>query len=354
MELRKLDYDRVFIDKFGNAVGEINGTNAGKTILLDAHADTVDVQDADWTMNPFSGAIIDGRIFGRGAADTKGNLAAMIYGAAKVDRSKINGTIIVSATVSEEVMEGGSIRNVIEETNPDFVVIGEATELNLNRGGRGRAEIVIETSGKSAHSSSPEVGICAVHEMMKLIAAIDKRPSTMHPLLGSDSMVLTDIISSPYPGSSVIPNSCRVTYDRRLLTGESPESILSDLHKLAGETGVVCRISIVESSEETYTGQKMRGEKFFPAWLFSEEHPFVRKAITALRKAKPDTQINAYRFCTNAAYTAGIAEIPTIGYGLGKESDAHTVDESLSIEELIQASQGYRDIIETVLNSPLD
>ena len=110
----------------------------------------------------------------------------------------------------------------------------------------------------------------------------------------------------------------------------------------------------MESSEETYTGQKMRGEKFFPAWLFSEEHPFVRKAITALRKAKPDTQINAYRFCTNAAYTAGIAEIPTIGYGLGKESDAHTVDESLSIEELIQASQGYRDIIETVLNSPLD
>ena len=220
VEMDHLGFDKAGIDEFGNAVGEINGTNAGKTILLDAHADTVDVQDADWTINPFSGAIIDGRIFGRGAADTKGNLAAMIYGAAKVDRSKINGTIIVSATVSEEVMEGGSIRNVIEETNPDFVVIGEATELNLNRGGRGRAEIVIETSGKSAHSSSPEVGICAVHEMMKLIAAIDKRPSTMHPLLGSDSMVLTDIISSPYPGSSVIPNSCRVTYDRRLLTGE--------------------------------------------------------------------------------------------------------------------------------------
>ena len=127
-----------------------------------------------------------------------------------------------------------------------------------------------------------------------------------------------------------------------------------DLHKLAGETGVVCKISIVESSEETYTGHKMHGEKFFPAWLFPEEHPFVQNALTALRKTKPDTQIKAYRFCTNAAYTAGIAEIPTIGYGLGKESEAHTVDESLSIEELILASDGYRDIIETVLNSPLD
>jgi putative selenium metabolism hydrolase len=294
---------------------------------------------------------MNNRLFGRGAVDTKGNLAAMIYAAAKVDRSKINGSIIVSATVSEEVMEGGSIRTVIEETNPDFVVIGEATQLNINRGGRGRAEIVIETTGKSAHSSSPEVGICAVHEMMKFVSAIDKRPLTTHPLLGPDSMVLTDIISYPYPGSSVIPNRCRVTYDRRLLTGESPETVMLQLRNLADETGVGCKISIVESTEETYIGQKMDGKKFFPAWSFPEDHPFIQNAITALRKIKPETQIGAYRFCTNAAYTAGIAGIPTIGYGLGKESEAHTVDESLSLEELILASHGYRDIIEAVLNS---
>ncbi len=353
-EMQKLGYDRVFVDKAGNAVGEINGTMSGKTILLDAHADTVNVQEADWTMDPFSGTIINGRLYGRGAVDTKGNLAAMIYGAAKVDRSKIRGSIIVSATVSEEVMEGGSIRTVIEETNPDFVVIGEATELNLNRGGRGRAEIVIETTGKSAHSSSPEVGICAVHEMVKLIEATDKRPLVTHSLLGPDSLVLTDIISNPYPGSSVIPNRCRATYDRRLLPGEDPEPLVKGLIEFERKNGIECQIYILDSAEETYTGQKMYGEKFFPAWIFPEDHPFIQMSITALRKTKPETQIGAFRFCTNAAYTAGIAGIPTIGYGLGKESEAHIVDESLSIEELILASQGYRDIIEAFLNSSLD
>ena len=105
----------------------------------------------------------------------------------------------------------------------------------------------------------------------------------------------------------------------------------------------------MDSTEETYTGHKLFGKKFFPAWLISEDHPLVQNAITALRITKLETQIRAFRFCTNAAYTAGIARIPTIGYGLGKESDAHTVDESISLDELIMASEGYRDIIETVL-----
>ncbi len=349
LEMNKLGYDRVWIDNAGNAIGEINGSHPGKSILLDAHADTVGVNPVDWTLDPFSGTILNKRIYGRGAADTKGNLAAMIYGAAKVDRSRLGGKIYVSATVNEEVMEGGSIQSVIAETKPDFVVIGEATELNLNRGGRGRAEIVFETTGKSAHSSSPEAGVCAVHKMMNLIAELDKRPLITHPFLGPDTMVLTDIISYPYPGSSVIPNRCRATYDRRLLLGEEPESLLQGLVALARINRIECQMYILDSTEETYTGHKLSGEKFFPAWLFSEDHPLVQNAITALRKTKLETQIGAFRFCTNAAYTAGIAGIPTIGYGLGKESDAHTVDESIALEELIMASEGYRDIIETVL-----
>ena len=240
--MNKLGYDRVWIDNAGNAIGEINGSHPGKTILLDAHADTVGVNPEDWTLDPFSGAIINKRIYGRGAADTKGNLAAMIYGAAKVDRSRLGGKIYVSATVNEEVMEGGSIQSVIAETKPDFVVIGEATELNLNRGGRGRAEIVFETTGKSAHSSSPEAGVCAVHKMMNLIAELEKRPLITHPFLGPDTMVLTDIISFPYPGSSVIPNRCRATYDRRLLPGEEPESLLQGLYDLARKNRIECQM----------------------------------------------------------------------------------------------------------------
>ncbi|MHB8134357.1 MAG: M20/M25/M40 family metallo-hydrolase, partial [Anaerolineaceae bacterium] len=172
-EMNVLGFDRVWIDDAGTVIGEINGISPGKTILLDAHADTVSVNPEDWTFEPFSGIIHQDRIYGRGVADTKGNLAAMLYAAAKVDRKKISGKIFVSATVNEEVFEGGSLRVVIDQTQPDYVIIGEATNLNLNRGGRGRAEIIVETLGQSAHSSSPEVGVCAVHNMIRLINSIE-------------------------------------------------------------------------------------------------------------------------------------------------------------------------------------
>ncbi|MBT7074315.1 MAG: YgeY family selenium metabolism-linked hydrolase [Anaerolineae bacterium] len=349
-EMRSLGFDRAWADANGSAIGIIEGKESGPTILLDAHCDTVGIAPGStWTYDPFAAEIADGYIYGRGAADMKGALAAMVYAAANIDRSQLAGKIAISATVHEEVMEGVTLATVVEEVQPDFVIIGEATELNLNRGGRGRAEIHLEAIGKPAHSSNPELGVNAVHEMYKAINAIEGIKLENHPLLGPAIMALTDIISDPYPGYSVVPSRCRVTYDRRLLTGETQESVIEEIKSLSGLEGVDIKVYIAEGEHTTYTGSKLHAPKFFPAWEFPETHPFVEKALAGLQSVNLTPEIKAYRFCTNGAYCAGVANIPTIGFGPGAEGDAHVVNERISIEELFSTAKGYQGIISAVL-----
>lgn len=345
-EMRVLGFDEVWADANGSAIGLINGAKPGPTILLDAHCDMVGIAaGSTWTHDPFAAEIADGYLYGRGAADMKGALAAMVYGAAAVDRSQIAGRIAVSATVLEEVMEGVSLRTVMEAVKPDFVVIGEATELNLNRGGRGRAEVHLETIGRPAHSSSPQLGLNAVHLMMKVIAGVESLPLPTDPLLGPALLALTDIISDPYPGYSVIPSRCRVTYDRRLLPGETQANTLSAITQLPGIAGVELKASIAEGEHTAYTGAVLRGPKFFPAWVLPEDHHFVQKALIGLRRAGLDPKVGAYRFCTNAAYSAGIAGVPTVGFGPASEGDAHVLDERVALQVLVDAARGYAGIV---------
>ena len=349
-EMHQLGFDRAWVDEYGSAIGVIEGVRSGPTLLLDAHSDTVGATPSDWSHDPFGAEIVGDVMYGRGTADTKGNLAAMVYAAASVDRSRLAGRITVSATVNEELMEGPTLKAVMDAVHPDGVVIGEATRLNLNRGGRGRAELVIETRGRSAHSSSPQAGLCAIHEMIKVIQAVEGLEVQVDPLLGKGFMVLTDIISDPYPAHSVIANRCRVTYDRRLLVGESMLSVLDGINSCAGLQGIDYSASILYGEEKTYTGAELKMHKFYPAWKFAEDHVLVQSALQGLRAAGLNPFIGAYRFCTNAAYSAGTANIPTVGFGLGAEEDAHTVDEHIKLKDLEQAAMGYAGIIKAVLN----
>lgn len=345
-EMRALGFDLAWADANGSAIGVINGARPGKTLLLDAHCDTVGIASGPaWTRDPYGAEIDGGYLYGRGSADMKGALAAMIHAASDVDRTRIAGRIVVSATVLEEVMEGVSLEAVMSAVSPDFVVIGEATELNLNRGGRGRAEIHLEAIGKPAHSSSPELGVNAVHVMLKAVAEIERLPTAQDPLMGPALMVLTDIISDPYPGYSVIPSRCRVTYDRRLLPGETQASVLGAI----GAERV--NATLAHGEHATYTGGTLRGPKWFPAWALAVAHPFVQGTLAGLRAAGLTPAIGAYRFCTNAAYSAGVAGTPTIGFGPASEGDAHVVDERLAVSDLLAAARGYRAIIEATLGS---
>lgn len=349
-EMRSLGFDRVWIDKNGSAVGEIRGAHTGPTLLFDAHCDTVGIAPGSvWTREPFSAVIEGSFIYGRGSADMKGALAAMVHATASVDRSRLAGRVIVSASLMEEVFEGGTLKAVMDEVKPDYVVIGEATQLNLSRGGRGRAEIHLETIGKPAHSSSPQLGINAVHLMMKVIAEVEKIPLREDPLLGPAILALTDIISEPYPAYSVTPSRCRVTYDRRLLTGETPESVLNEITSLPAFKDIPFTAKIAKSDHTTYTGEILHADKFFPAWVLDETNNFVQLALKGLRASGLDPKFSTYHFCTNAAYSMPVAGVPTIGFGPGMEGDAHVVDERLSLDELEKTARGYLGIIESVL-----
>lgn len=351
-EMRSLGFDEVMVDANGSAIGIVNGAQPGPTILLDAHCDTVGIAPGStWTHDPFAATLKDGFIYGRGSADMKGALAAMIYAAGAVDRTRLAGRVAVSATVLEEVMEGISLETVIAAVKPDFVVIGEATELNLNRGGRGRAEIHLETIGKPAHSSSPHLGINAVHQMIRVIDAVDHAPLGADPLLGPALLALTDIISEPYPGHSVIPSRCRVTYDRRTLPGESAASVLGAITAQPGVQDIQFNATIAAGEHRAYTGAVLVAPKFFPAWVFAEDHPFMQAALAGLRASGLDPQISAYRFCTNGASSAGVLGVPTMGFGPAAEGDAHVVDERLEITELMAAARGYQGIVEAVLKT---
>ena len=199
----------------------------------------------------------------------KGALAAMIYAAASLDRARLRGRVVVSATVMEENLEGAALKDVMDAVSPDFVVIGEATDLKLNRGGRGRAEIHLETIGRPAHSSTPHLGRNAVHDMLRVVAAIERLPTPNDPLLGRGILALTDIISDPYPAYSVIPSRCRVTYDRRLLPGETEREVLGAITDLPELAGIELRAAIAQGEHTTYTGAILRGPKFLPAFMLS-------------------------------------------------------------------------------------
>jgi putative selenium metabolism hydrolase len=349
-EMRAVGFDAFWRDDVGNAVGVILGAEPGPTLLLDSHCDTVGIAPGvPWQHDPFGAEIEDGIIYGRGAADMKGALAAMIHAAANVDRANLRGRVVVTATVMEENLEGAALKAVMDAIPPDFVVIGEATELRLVRGGRGRAEIHLETIGRPAHSSTPHLGRNAVLDMLPVIEAIARLPLPVDPFLGPGVLALTDIISDPYPAYSVIPSRCRVTYDRRLLAGETEADVLGAITGLPGLGEIELRAAIAQGEHKTYTGAMLRGAKFLPAWLFEETHPFVQTALQGLRVAGLDPEFSAYRFCTNAAYSAGTAGVPTVGFGPGREADAHVIDERLAVDELVSAERGYRGIIAAVL-----
>jgi putative selenium metabolism hydrolase len=354
---KELGYDDGVVDSYGNILGRIKGNRTGKRLLLDGHIDTVPVPDLSrWTHDPFGAEIADGNIYGRGSSDMKGAVSAMIAAAAffaEDTHRDFAGEIFVSGVVHEECFEGVAARKINSRVHPDYVVIGEASELNLKRGQRGRAEIVIETFGKPAHSANPRAGINAVYKMAELIREIEKLPASLHPILGEGILELTDIKSSPYPGASVVPDYCRATYDRRLLVGETRELVLEPLLRLihemkSSDPQFEAKAHFATGTEKCYTGDEIGGERFFPGWVLDENDEFVQTALAGLRSAGLKPEITQYSFCTNGSHYAGEAGIKTIGFGPSRENLAHTIDEYVEVDQLLQAAEGYYGILRAV------
>ncbi|MFQ5407802.1 MAG: YgeY family selenium metabolism-linked hydrolase [Anaerolineales bacterium] len=351
-DLQTRGFDQVRADEHGSIVAVVEGAQPGPTLLFDAHTDTVGVAPGvPWQHAPYGGEVVGDRIYGRGSSDMKGALAAMIVAAAALDRSALAGRVVISASVMEEVLEGVALRAVMETEQPDLVVIGEASDLKLVHGGRGRAEIRLESIGRPAHTSAPHLGLNAVHALLPAVQAIGQLALPNDPVVGPGVMALTDIISEPYPGHSVIPSRCRATYDRRLGPGETPEAVLASLADLPTLPGAKLDVSIVEGRYTSATGTELQSRKWFPAWLLPEDDPFVRAAAHGLESVGLPVMFSTYQFCTNAAYSMGEAGVPTIGFGPSREALVHIVDEYVEVQQLEQAARGYRAIMEGIVRA---
>lgn len=357
-QMNAAGFDSVTIDRYGNIIGCIKGKRPGKKLLFDGHIDTVIVgNESEWKHSPFAAEIEDGKIYGRGSSDMKGAVAAMTCAAANfaADTGKdFAGEIYIAGVVHEECFEGVAAREISAAVNPDYVVIGEASQLNLKIGQRGRAEIVIETFGIPCHSANPEKGVNAVYKMAKVIEAIRTLTPTSHPVLGDGILELTDIKSSPYPGASVVPEYCRATYDRRLLVGETKESVLAPIQELldrlmSEDPQLKVKASYAVGTEKCYTGNEIAGERFFPGWLYEENADFVQSVLASLRERGYSPEITQYNFCTNGSHYAGEAGIKTLGLGPSRENLAHTVDEYIEIDQLSKVTDCYYGVMQALL-----
>lgn len=357
-EMRALGYDEVVVDRYGSVIGTIEGNRPGPTVLFDGHIDTVPAENAEkWTYPPFEARIADCRIYGRGTSDMKGADAAFTKAVAwfAADRDRdFAGRICVAGVVQEECFEGVASRSVSEICKPDYVIIGESSLCNLKIGQRGRAEIKIETRGVPAHSANPEKGVNAVYKMCGVIDAVRRIVPGEHPVLGKGILELVDIKSEPYPGASVVPEFCSATYDRRLLVGETPESVLASVQSaladlVAKDDELQVNAHFTEAEDVCYTGERIAAERFFPGWLFDADADWIQTIKAKLEEKGLAPEIAQYNFCTNGSHYAGEAGIRTIGLGPSREDLAHTVDEYIEISELMKVSDCYYAVLEALV-----
>lgn len=177
-ELRKIGFPEVRVDRIGNVVARAGDGN-GPSLLFNAHMDTVEVNEPDaWTHPPLGGEVENGVLYGRGAVDMKGPLAAMVYGLKMVLDAGVplHGNLYVAAVVQEEPCEGYAMRVLVEEEGvvPDMVVLCEPSNLQLAVGQRGRMEMRVTVRGVAAHSSMPEQGENAIYRAARIIFGVEQ------------------------------------------------------------------------------------------------------------------------------------------------------------------------------------
>ena len=355
-----LGYDDVAVDSCGNVVGRIAFAAPGGRLLMEAQMDHVDTGDpASWSRYPYGAFVERGRIYGRGAADQKGSLAAMILAGALLKEdfgAALSGELFVAGTVQQERFEGFSSRVVGESVRPDWVILGEATDLRIARGQRGRAEIVVETRGVMAHSATPEYGINAANKMISLIAALKEQfLPPMDSFLGKGILVLTSLCSSPLPSAGAIPDRCTATFDRRLLLGETKQAVIAQIQTTVDRLAATDQtlnvdVYVSKGEERCYTGSILAGEHFAPAWVLSSDDPFLGRVRDGLRRMRlPLCVSSGPGFGTNGCHYAGTLGLPTVLFGPSRQDRVHGVDEFIEIEELLAACRGYYGIASGVL-----
>ena len=354
-EMRVIGFREVSTDALGNVIGRM-GSGSGPHLLYDAHLDTVDVGDrSNWRRDPFGGEIQDGVLYGRGASDMKGAIASMVYaGKALLDSgAALQGDLAVVCVVQEEPCEGLGIRHVVEAEGlrPDWVILGEATNLQVSRGQRGRVELDITVRGRACHASTPQVGINAIYETARLIVGIELLAPQLNDdsFLGKGSIAVTHI-SSLSGSRNALPDTCTLCVDRRLTGGETEARALAEIRHILTRERVQADVDVAVYRGTTYTGQAMEARQVFPHWVIGMDVPLAHNLVETVEDVLGYVpRLGTYAFSTDGVYTAGVAGIPTIGFGPGEERYAHTVDDQVRLDDLTSAAQVYAELARRML-----
>lgn len=349
-EMESVGFDRVRYDVLGNVVGSIG--NGPFEILYDAHLDTVGLGDiAAWSFDPFLGSQDDDFVYGLGASNNKGAIAAMVY-AAEIYKSlgPIDGvTLHVVGSVMEGESEGLAYRSLLhsELVNPAVVVLGKCTDLTLCRGQRGRLECKVTVRGGEIHASEPtESGVNVTHEAARIIvglAALNERLPD-DELLGQGALTVTRLESEPTSALYLAPRECSFYFDRRLTAGETLDVAIEQVRAIAQDVApdVDVEIEVLRYDRPSYTGQLLEVERHYPQWQLPADHAYLEAAGVAAHAALGEpAPLSRWSLSTNGVYTMGVAGIPTFGFGPGREQDTRGVDDRVAIDHLAASARFY-------------
>lgn len=345
-EMKELQFDKVVIDPMGNILGYM-GT--GKTLIAyDAHIDTVGLGElSNWTFDPYQGYENETEVGGRGASDQLGGIVSGVYGAKIMkDLNLLNDkyTVLVTGTVQEEDCDGLCWQYIINEdkVKPEFVVITEPTDGNICRGQRGRMEIRVEVQGISCHGSAPERGDNAIYKMAEIIQEVKELNNHLHHdnFLGKGTLAVSEIFFNS-PSRCAVADMCAISIDRRLTDGETYLLALEEIASLPSVKKYNAKVTMYNYERPSYTDLVYPTECYFPTWVIPEDHTATQAMVAAYKGMYGTPVVDKWTFSTNGVSIMGRYGIPCIGFGPGKEAQAHAPNEKTWKADLVKCAAVY-------------
>ncbi|UCD57723.1 MAG: M20/M25/M40 family metallo-hydrolase [Candidatus Hydrogenedentota bacterium] len=343
--LESLGFDEVSVDSMDNVTGTLKGDSPDIRVLFNGHLDHAEPGGME---SPYSGEIIDGRpfgsngpaIWGRGAVDMKGAIAAMAYAGKTIKDAgiRLEKSIAVTAVVREEEARGEGIRFLLEDSGirADMSVSGEATGLDVCLGHRGKLEYTITTYGKTAHGAMPELGINAIYKMNDFISELRRsyRPPT-HPVLGDCTYTVLECGAEPGRLTPITPDKCWIAFDRRYLPSESTDSVQEEIEAI---------FRTLQQHDPEFKATIVNDKDFPPFYCDERE-----EVVSLMRSARgtvlgKDKMPRSWRFGVDGTFIHA-AGMPCVGLGPGIETFAHTPQDHVPIDQLAAACEIYAEFI---------
>lgn len=315
------------VDGRPNVVARI-GRAGARSLMFNGHLDVVGVEGM--THPPFDGATRDGRLYGRGATDMKGGVAAMCCAAWRAAQAGLAGEVVVAAVVDEEWQSAGT-RGLLERgVRADACIVTEPTRLAIAPAHKGFTWTEVSFTGRAAHGSRYDVGVDAIRHAGLLLAELDRLEREelvrhTHPLLGHASLHAATV--SGGSGWSTYPDQCVLAVERRTVPGESPDDAVAEMEQALSRVRV--------------SAPAMRGavRHVFSQWPsdVAPEAPVVRALAAAIGGTGGRVAIEGLSAWTDAALL-NAAGIPAICYGPGDISLAHSATEWVAEEDITRAT----------------